>query len=93
MIKHTKCKLTVKGEITVSIPEKFNAMCPSIELIIVEDVKLLGAALGEKSIDTILEKKNEEFKRLCTKIFQERHDNLKDTMESVMNISLGTVSN
>ena len=115
----------MKEENTVSILEKINAICPGIELIPVENVTLLGAALGEKSIDTKLEKKNEEFKRLCTnikdipnhraffiikncfaipkllnifrtsvvfkkdKIFQEMHDNLKYTMESVMNISVG----
>ena len=68
MIKPTKCELTVKGEITVSILEKLNAIWPGIELILVEDVTLLDAALGEKRIDMILEKKNEEFKRLCTNI-------------------------
>ena len=124
MIKPTKCELTVKGEITVSILEKLNAICPGTELILVEDVTILGAALGEKGIDMILKKKNEEFKRLCTnirditkhkrfilikncfaipkllyifrisavfkkdKILQEMHDNLKDTIDSVKNISL-----
>ena len=68
MIKPTKCELTVKGENTVSILEKFNAICTGIELISVEDVIFLDLALGEKSIDTILEKKNEEFKRFCTNI-------------------------
>ena len=68
MIKPAKCELTVKGENTVSILGKFNAFCPGNELIPVEDVTLLGAALGEKSLDTILEKKNEEFKCLCTNI-------------------------
>ena len=125
MIEPTKCELMVKRENTVSFLEKFNAICPGIELILVEHVTLLGAALGEKSIDTILEKKNEEFKVLCTNIkdipkhqafflikncfaipkilyifstsadfkkdknLQEMHDNLKDIMESVVNISLG----
>ena len=125
MIEPTKCELTVKRENTVSILEKFNAICPGIELILAEHVTLLGAKLGEKSIDTILEKKNEEFKVLCTNIkdipkhqafflikncfaipeilyifstsadfkkdknLQEMHDNLKDIMESVVNISLG----
>ena len=68
MIKPNKCEFTVKGENTVSILENLNAIRLGIELTPVEDVTLLGAALGEKSIDTILEKKNEESKHLCTNI-------------------------
>ena len=68
MIKPKKCEFTVKGENTVSILENLNAIRPGIELIPVEDVTLLGAALGEKIIDRVLEKKNEESKRLCTNI-------------------------
>ena len=125
MIRPTKCELPVKAENTVSIREKLNVICPLIELIPVENVTIKGAALGEKSIDAILEKKNEEFKRISTnikdfpkhqafflikncfaipkllyifhtsavlkkdKISQELPDNLKDTIESVTDISLG----
>ena len=105
----------MKKENTISILEKFKAIFPGIELILVEDVTLLGAALGEKSIDTIFENNIKDIPKhqafflikncfaipkllyiISTsavfkkdKILQEMHDNLKDIMESIVNISTG----